>query len=302
MIQIPMKAKAPLDQGCLLQLNTPSRNSVLTAETVTALNKPASQSFYPSNSWGNCSQNTRPTATQQARTANQHTVSQQARTASQHTVSQRTRNTSQHTTPQQARVSSHPASVPPQMPLPAFTKPLRKGQKAALAAGKNLLSVRACFGWNSTNPACDVDVSAFLLGANGKVLGDSWFVFYGQAESPDRSTRFSNVQAGDREMISIDFTKLNPNVKKIVFVLTINEAFDKKLHFDMLKDAYVRILDNRNAELASFLMTDYYANVISMMIGEIYEYNGSWKFNAVGNGVAKDLAGLCALYGVQVTD
>ena len=49
-------------------------------------------------------------------------------------------------------------------------------------------------------------------------------------------------------------------------------------------------------------MTDYYSNVISMMIGEVYQHNGTWKFNAVGNGVAKDLMGLCELYGVQVMD
>ena len=68
----------------------------------------------------------------------------------------------------------------------------------------------------------------------------------------------------------------------------------------MLKDAYVRIMDKSGKELVSFLMTEYYNNVISMMIGELYQHNGAWKFNAVGNGVAKDLAGLCALYGVQV--
>ena len=105
--------------------------------------------------------------------------------------------------------------------------------------------------------------------------------------------------AVDREIIQVDFKRLNGGVKKIVFVLTINDAFAKRLHFGMLKDAYVRILQGQE-ELASFQMADYYENVISMMIGEIYEYKGTWKFNAVGNGVAKDLAGLCAFYGVQV--
>jgi tellurium resistance protein TerD len=47
-------------------------------------------------------------------------------------------------------------------------------------------------------------------------------------------------------------------------------------------------------------MDEYYTNVTSMMIGELYLHNGAWKFNAIGNGVAKDLAGLCGLYGVQV--
>ena len=47
-------------------------------------------------------------------------------------------------------------------------------------------------------------------------------------------------------------------------------------------------------------LDEYYTNVTSMMIGELYLHNGAWKFNAIGNGVAKDLAGLCGLYGVQV--
>ena len=48
------------------------------------------------------------------------------------------------------------------------------------------------------------------------------------------------------------------------------------------------------------MLDEYYPNVVSMMIGEVYNHNNSWKFNAVGSGVAKDLKGLCSLYGVQV--
>ena len=92
-------------------------------------------------------------------------------------------------------------------------------------------------------------------------------------------------------------------MKKIVFVLTINDAFEKKLHFGMLQDAYIRIFNGANLEeIVSFKMTDYYTNVISMMIGEVYQHNGAWKFNAVGNGVSRDLAGLCELYGVEIED
>lgn len=47
-------------------------------------------------------------------------------------------------------------------------------------------------------------------------------------------------------------------------------------------------------------MTEYYTNVISMMIGELYLYQGKWKFNAIGDGIAQDLAGLCQWYGVEV--
>ncbi len=198
-------------------------------------------------------------------------------------------------------VSGNTGTTVAQKPIPALLNPVRKGQKVALETNTKLTKIVARLGWNVLNPNCDVDVSAFLLNNTGKVIGDDWFVFYGQEQSPDCSTRFSIDSGQDRELISIDLNRLNPSVAKIVFVLTINEALERRLNFSMLKDAYVRIMDGiTNSELVSFKMTDYYSNVTSMMIGEIYLHNGKWKFNAIGNGVARDLAGLCELYGVQV--
>lgn len=184
-------------------------------------------------------------------------------------------------------------------PIPALNKPIQKGQKANLLFHPEQDILNACFGWNVKNPLCDIDVSAFLLGENGKVLGDDWFVFYGQTNSPDNSIVFHDNGVQDREFFSIDFKKLNGAVKKIVFVLTINEALQNNLNFGMLQDAYIRIMNKEN-ELVSYQMTEYYSNVISMMIGELYLYKGNWKFNAIGNGVARDLEGLCEYYGVQV--
>lgn len=175
---------------------------------------------------------------------------------------------------------------------------VQKGQKVMLAIPDN--KIEACFGWNCINTEADVDVSAFLIGENEKVLGDNWFVFYGQPYSPEKSTQWISECNIDRQKIKIDFKRVHTSVKKIVFVLTINEALQKKLHFGMIKDAYIRILDSSGKELLRFVMTEYYTNIISMMIGEIYIHNGKWKFNAIGNGIAKDLAGLCEWYGVQV--
>lgn len=188
----------------------------------------------------------------------------------------------------------------PDMFIPELRNRIQKGQKATLGNGQPP-TIEALLGWNVTNSQCDVDVSAFMLGENGKVLGESWFVFYGQTNSPDNSTRFFPSAPKDRQKVTIDFQSLNPAVTKIVFVLTINEAVQKRLNFSMLKDAYIRIINPATSEeLVSFKMTDYYDNVISMMIGEIYLYKGQWKFNAIGNGVDRDLSGLCELYGVEV--
>ena len=184
--------------------------------------------------------------------------------------------------------------------LPALSKRVSKGQKVPLTFSSNKIKVN--FGWNVNNAACDVDVSAFLLAGNGKVVGDDFFVFYGQESSPERSVLFKNVEeANVLQIFDIDTSILNPAVQKIVFVMTINDAIEKALNFGMLKDAYIQIVDPvTNAEVASFLVEEYYNNINSMMMGEVYLHNGAWKFNAIGNGVNKDLAGLCEFYGVQV--
>ena len=187
---------------------------------------------------------------------------------------------------------------------------LKKGQKVALASsnGGQLSNIQVCLGWDITNQACDLDASAFMLGADGRVIGDDWFVFYGQTTSPDGSIRHSGdstngAAMGDDEIIDINLISINPNVKKITFVVTINEALERGLNFSMVANAYVRVVDKTTGqELNRFQLTDYYANVTSMVVGEVYNHNGAWKFNAVGDGVAKDLAGLCEMYGVNVAD
>lgn len=185
--------------------------------------------------------------------------------------------------------------------IPSLRNLIQKGQKMSIGMKGQLQQIRFAMGWNTLDPQCDIDLSAYLLDSSGKVPADDWFVFYGQTRSPDGSVLLDiNGSAEDREIVSVDLTKLHPSIRRIVFVLTINEAFTYRLNFSMVKDAYIRLLNPAdNREILSFLLTDYYANVTSMMLGEIYLHNDNWKFNAIGNGVAKDLAGLCELYGVQ---
>lgn len=289
MINIPEKSKVPFDKNNISSINDAVSHGAVTAQNVETINQWKAQENAAVGQRGASQTSTqRPAASYP--TQNQPTPAQTApRPAA--------------SIPTQTAPSPAPAAMPAQKPVPQLTKPVQKGQKVPLESGAPLTGLKACFGWNSTNAQCDVDVSAFLLGQDGRVIGDEWFVFYGQECSPDDSTTFRMDNGADREIIHIDLQKLNPSVKKIVFVLTINEAVEKHLHFGMMKDAYMRILNpQNNSELVSFRMTDYYSNVISMMIGEIYQHNGAWKFNAVGNGVAKDLLGLCELYGVQVID
>lgn len=186
---------------------------------------------------------------------------------------------------------------------------LKKGQKVDLSKMSNNLDlIDVGLGWDlgPGGQAYDLDVEAFLLGANGRVVGDDWFVFYNQPMSPDGAVKCNGDNktgqgAGDDETITVRLSQLNQQVQKIVFVVTINEAKERGYNFSNVANAYVRIVDKgTNKELVRFNLTEYYSNVCSMMVGELYKHNGTYKFNPIGDGTGDDLMGLCMRYGVNV--
>ena len=230
----------------------------------------------------------------------------QLNTAKQQPAPQMPRQPRQQQTPQYTPPVQQPSRPQAAAPLqhdiilPQFMNRVQKGQKTALAipAGSG---IKAYFGWNLKDARCDMDASAFPVKADGKVPSDAWFVFYGQTESPDESIRLDITNGiQEREIIHVDVPHLRTDIERIVFVLTIHEAFVHNLNFSMISDAYIRLTDDSGNELVSFQPEEYYPEVTSLTIGELYRYKGQWKFNPVGNGIHKDLAGQCAVYGVEI--
>lgn len=187
---------------------------------------------------------------------------------------------------------------------------LRKGQKTSLnnASGVPLQKLNIGLYWDPIRDGIDLDSECFMLGTNGKVLGDNWFVYYYQLNSPDNAVihhgdSTDGTGSGDDEVITIDLNKLDPRVERIVFVVTINEAMEKGLNFSHVSNAGVHVQDAiSEVDICQFKLTEFYSNVISMMVGEVYRHNGQWKFNPIGDGVNEDLYGLCLRYGVNVVD
>jgi len=90
--------------------------------------------------------------------------------------------------------------------LPSLTKRVSKGQKVPLNLSSKKIKVN--FGWNVKNSACDVDVSAFLLSGSGKVVGDDYFVFYGQ-ESKEAVAYHSPAAALSSPVLGLCGAKLH---------------------------------------------------------------------------------------------
>jgi len=198
-----------------------------------------------------------------------------------------------------------------QMQRPASTGVnLKKGQKVSLTKMNAALdNILVGLGWDvsqNSNVQCDLDVEVFMLGQDGKIIGDDWFVFYNKLVSPDGSVRHSGdnrtgAGSGDDETINIQLSRVNPQVAKLIFVVTIGEAMERGHNFGQVSNAYIRIVDQSSGmELVRYNLTEYYQNVISMMVGEVYKHNNEWKFNPIGDGTSDDLTGLCIRYGVNV--
>ena len=167
---------------------------------------------------------------------------------------------------------------------------LSKGQKISLDKGMTLALVG--LGWDtnrySGGAEFDLDASAFLLGANGKVRKDEDFIFYGNLKHNTGAVEhmgdnLTGAGDGDDEQILVELPKLGNAYSKIVFVVNIYQAMQRKQHFGMIKNAFIRLVDaEKGVELCRYNLSENYDGKTAMIFGEIYLYNGEWKFNAIG--------------------
>lgn len=212
-------------------------------------------------------------------------------------------------TAQPAAPVSQTRTAPLRDKLPPAEKLLKKGEKYSITKNHpSAVSLRAGIGWDfSGAQVYDIDIEAFMLDETEKVPDDSWIVFYGQLRSPDGSVIHRGDSSegksfgADCEQIDIRLDSVDRRISKIALVMTINEAKQHGYNFSGMKDAYIRFTDmSSGKEIFRYELTDYYREVVSMVVGELYFRNGEWRFNPVGMGTGDDLEGLCNRYGIEV--
>lgn len=187
---------------------------------------------------------------------------------------------------------------------------LQKGGNVSLTkTDPGLVNALIGLGWDarSTDGAdFDLDASVFLVGEDGKVLSDGHFVFYNQKTSPDGAVVHSGDNKtgegeGDDETVAINLPGVEAGVQRIVFAVTIHEADARQQNFGMVRNAFMRVLNNDSStEIARFDLSEDYSTETAMIFGEIYRHNSEWKFKAVGQGFAGGLAALASDHGVNI--
>ena len=190
---------------------------------------------------------------------------------------------------------------------------LTKGQRVSLDKGMKMALIG--LGWDTNRydgtADFDLDASAFMLGANGRVRKDEDFIFYGNLESPDGAVRHTGDSLtggadGDDEVLIIDFSKVPQDVQKIAITVTIYEAEERRQNFGQVSNAFVRLAkmsgenDMQGIEQLRYNLGEDFSVETALVFCELYRSGADWKFNAVGAGYAGGLYALCKSYGVNV--
>lgn len=170
---------------------------------------------------------------------------------------------------------------------------LQKGQKVELRKGNggSLSRVMVGLGWdevaNASAQDIDCDASAFVC-TNGKLVDVSDIVYYGNLQHKSGAIKhmgdnLTGEGEGDDEQIFIILPSLPASCDKIIIVVNIYKAHERRQHFGMIRNAFIRICDAESGkEILKYNLSENYDGMTAMVFGELYLRNGVWKFNAIG--------------------
>lgn len=189
---------------------------------------------------------------------------------------------------------------------------LQKGQRIDLTKGNaGLDTIKVGLGWDPVSQSgggggflsglfggggrsganIDCDASVLML-QDDKVVAGTDIVYFGKLNSDCGTIQHSGDNLtgdgdGDDEVITVRLSSVPAKYNKLVFVVNIYDAAGRKQHFGMIQNAYIRVYDDKNGnELVRYNLTDNYANLTTLICGEIYRHGAEWKFAAVGNGTS----------------
>lgn len=173
---------------------------------------------------------------------------------------------------------------------------LEKGQRVAVELPHFTIGL----GWDtnqaSTGTDFDLDASAFMLGENGKIPADEFFVFYNNLQSPDGAVEHTGDNLtgegeGDDESIRVDLSKIDPRINEITFVVTIHKADERRQNFGQVRNAFIRICNTDSGEeILRYDLDEDFSIETAVEFGRLYKRGGQWKFEAIGTGQKAGLA------------
>jgi uncharacterized protein YjbI with pentapeptide repeats/stress response protein SCP2 len=189
-----------------------------------------------------------------------------------------------------------------------MTIELTKGERFNLSKeAPDFHKIAIALGWQVSQTAqkYDIDASVFMLGADGRIPDEKYFVFYNNLTSPDGAVRHSgdsrNGQIeGDDETVFVDLSLIDAAVEEIVFVVTIHEGQANNQTFSQVRNSFIRLYNRETlSELVRYNLNQIFSQETALEFGRLYRKNGEWRFQAVGQGYNAGLQSFVDKYHVQ---
>ncbi|MGW7354712.1 TerD family protein [Streptomyces sp. NPDC054784] len=178
-----------------------------------------------------------------------------------------------------------------------MTHTMVKGSNIQLSAR----TVRAVLRWTPGSGVPDVDASALVLGADGRVRSDDDFVFYNQPRHPSGLVRHRAKARGADGLIDTveaDLSALDDAVTCVMLAASADGG-----SFADVRDLRLTLHDAAGDELlATFPIQPETGSETAMICGELYRRESTWKFRALGQGYDTGLIGLATEFGISVDD
>ncbi|MEG4851538.1 TerD family protein [Microcoleus sp. B5-D4] len=182
---------------------------------------------------------------------------------------------------------------------------LSKGERFNISKeAPGLKKMAIALGWQVTEAgqSYEIDVSAFMLGADGKLPNDKYFIFYNNLQSCDGSVLQSIPEKNNRgqenkSIYGVILEKINPEIEEITFAVTIHEADKIKANFSNIKNSFIKITNlDTGSQLVRYELKENFSRETGVEFGRLYKKNGEWRFQAVGEGYQTGLQSLVDKY------
>jgi len=165
-----------------------------------------------------------------------------------------------------------------------------------------LTNITVACGWDTARvgSSFDLDVSALLLGSNGKLCDNKSIIYFNNKTANGIRLNGDNLTGdgdGDDETIDVQLDRISPEVQRIVFSVNIYDAVNRRQTFGMVQNSYIRLINNAGGqELCRFELKDNGSTSTAVIFAELFRDNGEWQFKALGDGRIADLTGLVNMY------
>lgn len=187
--------------------------------------------------------------------------------------------------------------------------PLMKGGNISLSkTDPSLKNIIVGLGWDvreTDGETFDLDASILMVQADGKARSDRDFIYYHQKDSACGAVHHTGDNRtgagdGDDESIHVFLDKVPDEIHKLIVCVSIYDADKNKQNFGQVLNAFIRLVNkDTQQEITRYDLSENASTQTAMIFGEIYRYEGEWKFRAIGQGVKGGLTELIRMHGIN---